>query len=68
MDDLISWLDSRGVRESSLQSNVDHLSDLISGGMEKRKEFLSVKFEAIERRVSRSHRPDESLDYRNVWA
>ncbi|KAH9252174.1 hypothetical protein BASA81_009925 [Batrachochytrium salamandrivorans] len=61
---LLSWLDTRGIRELHLSGNIMHLEDFIIEGMNKRSEMLAS---AISKEVNGSSRYSKA-DYENIWA
>ena len=70
----MNWLDSRGFRERTLQSNLSKLEDVIADGMSRRNKDILSKQEAIPIRSVRTRENINStlvetfLEYVNRYA
>ncbi|KAJ8322822.1 hypothetical protein O5D80_008352 [Batrachochytrium dendrobatidis] len=64
IDQLLAWLDPRGIRELHLSSNISHLSDFITESMLKRSETLATAISLEVNGSGRHMRPE----YENIWA
>ncbi|KAJ3315236.1 hypothetical protein HDV04_003629 [Boothiomyces sp. JEL0838] len=73
IEQLMAWLDTRGIRESILHHNLEYYQDVIFDGMEKRRNATAaqdVKEENDEEKnvTVQDHTIPDFLDYINAWA